>query len=173
VLSKYKLKMEQQTYQQNQKKIPTGIKVISIINYIFAVFGILFAVAGIIGGIYFAINGGSMASQIFGLSNSQTGTLGAEINSSAGAFYTNFGLIALGVGIIFVLLSTFLIIVGMKMWKGRNWARISEIVLMVLWTILWSIELFNGNFLNLIMIIPSLTISFYLIFSKKVKNFFS
>ncbi len=165
--------MEQQIYQQNQKKIPTGIKVISILNYIFAVFGILFAIAGIIGGIYFAINGGSMASQIFGLGNSQAGTLGADINSKAGAFYTNFGFIALIVGIIFALLSTFLIIVGMKMWKGKNWARISEIVLMVLWTILWSIELFKGNFLNLIMIIPSLIIFFYLIFSKNAKNFFS
>ena len=113
-----------------------------------------------------------MASQIFGLGNSQAGTLGADINSKAGAFYTNFGFIALGVGIIFTLLSTFLIIVGMKMWKGKNWARISEIVLMVLWTILWSIELFKGNFLNLIMIIPSLIIFFYLIFSKKVKHFF-
>jgi len=58
------------------------------------------------------------------------------------------------------------------MWKGKNWAKISEIVLMVLWTILWSIELFKGNFLNLIMIVPSLVILFYLIFSKKVKNFF-
>lgn len=163
--------MEQQTYQQNQKKIPTGVKVISVLNYIFAVFGILFAIAGIIGGIYFAINGGSMALEIFGI-GSQPGTLGAEINSKAGAFYTNFGFIALGVGIIFALLSTFLIIVGMKMWKGKNWARISEIILMILWTILWSIELFKGNFLNLIMIIPSLIIFFYLIFSKNVNLFF-
>jgi hypothetical protein len=42
-------KMEQQ--YQNQNKTPTGVKVISILNYIFAVLGILFAVVGIIGGI--------------------------------------------------------------------------------------------------------------------------
>ena len=164
--------MEQQTYQQNQKKIPTGVKIISILNYIFAVFGILFAIAGIIGGIYFAINGGSMASQIFGI-GSQPGTLGAEISSKAETFYSNFGFIALGIGVVFALLSIFMIIIGMKMWKGKNWARLSEIVLMVLWTILWSIELFKGNFLNLIMIIPALIIFFYLVFSKNVKNFFS
>jgi hypothetical protein len=164
--------MEQQKYKQNQKKTPTGIKIISILNYILAVFGILFAIAGIIGGIYFAISGGSMASQIFGF-DSQPGTLGSEINSKAETFYTNFGFIALVVGIIFALLSIFMIIVGINMWKGKNWARISEIILIFLWTILWSIELFKENFLNLIMIIPALIVFFYLIFSNNVKNFFS
>ena len=164
-------KMEQQYYQQQNKKCPTGVKVISVINYIFAVLGILFAIAAIIGGIYFIFNGGSMASQIFG-GGSQPGTLGAEVNAKAGAFYTNFGFIALGVGILVGLISTFAIIIGSKMWKGKNWARISEIILMVVWIILWSIELFKGSLGNLVMIIPAIVVIFYLIFCKKVKNFF-
>ena len=160
----------QQNYQ-SLNKTPTGIKIISILNYIFSVFGILFTIIGIIGGIYFIFNGGSMASQIFG-GSSQPGTLGAEINTKAGAFYTNFGLIALGAGIFSGLLSTFLIIVGSKMWKGKNWARISEIVLMIMWIILWSIELFKGSLLNIVPIVPALIIIFYLIFSKNVRSFF-
>ena len=33
----------EETYQQNSDKTPAGVKVIAIINYIFAVLGILFA----------------------------------------------------------------------------------------------------------------------------------
>lgn len=156
----------------NQKNTPVGIKAISILNYILGFIGILFAVAAIIGGIYFVINGGSMASQIFGF-GSQAGTLGAEINAKTGTFYTYFGFITISIGIVSGILSILAIIIGIKMWKGKNWAKITQIILSVLWAILWSIELFKGAFLNLIMIIPSLIIILYLISSKKVKDFFA
>ena len=64
------------------------------------------------------------------------------------------------------------IFIAKGLWKGKNWARVFLIVLMILWTIIWSIELFKGYFLNLIVIGPSLIILFYLFFSKKVKSFF-
>lgn len=164
-------KMDNYIRDKSNKKVPVGVKIIAILNYLLSAIAILFALAGIIGGIAFISNGSSFAQNLFGSFGS--GTLGDLITGEAGRFYTSFGFIALIIGILSFIVALLLIIFGINLWKGKNWARIWETILVSLWVIVWAIELFRGAFLNLIIIIPSLIVIFYLIFSSRVKEHFA
>jgi len=74
------IKMEQ------ENKSPTGIKVISILNYIFGVFGIIFGIIALIGGITFIFRGDSMAGELFG--GTSPGTIGSLVAGEFGRFST-------------------------------------------------------------------------------------
>ena len=158
--------MKRQLDNKYSRKAPIGIKVISILNYIFSVFGILFGIFALIGGIVFVIKGDSFVTQFFKISSS-------GIIESLSEFYSWFGFVVILLGILSLVVAIILILSGFGLWKGKKWARISEIILVLLCVILWSIELFRGSLLNFIVVIPSLIILFYLIFSKNVKNLFS
>jgi len=149
-------------------KVSAGYKILSVINYIFVAVFILFSLVLVIGGIYFLLNKDSLIEQLFG--GSLSGAFGTQINTAFSTFYGSFGWIALAIGIFFLVFSIFLFFVGVGLWKAKKWARISEIILSVLWIVLWSIELFNGALFNLIPIFPSLIVLGYLIFNKGYKE---
>jgi len=152
-----------ESLNNQQKQIPTGVKIISILNYIFAGLSGLIFLMGVIGGITFMANGDSFASQIFGNS----------IGGNFGQFYSNFGLISFLFGILFGLFAFLLILFAINMRKGKNWAKISEIIFILLWIVAWSLELFRGSFGNLVIVVPLWIAFFYLVLSSKVKNFFN
>lgn len=140
-----------------QKQIPVGVKIISVLDWIGAVImilaGLLFIGLGI-----FSFGGG--ASSIERLE--QAGGLFAFL----GAFALIGGIILLGLGI-------FYIFVARGLWKGRNWARIAQIIFACIGMMFAIFGLIQLKFGNIFSLVISCLIAGYLLFSKKVKEAFS
>jgi|SRR3989344_3991687 len=149
---------------------PVGVKIISIFNWIcsviFIIAGLLFFVLGV-----FSIGGGFS---------------GLEGFEELGGVFAIFGVFALVIGLVFLFFAVLSIFIAIGLWKGKNWARIIEIVfsclgflfslLIVLSTIfVIAQEGFDGfNFsLNLFSLLYNSLIGLYLIFNSKAKEFFS
>ena len=151
-------------------KIPIGVKVISIVNYIFSVLFILWGVLGIFGAILFLTDFGERgAEQFFGEQ------FVSQFSAQFGIAYLSLSLMFFVLGVLSLIIGILLIIFGINLWKGKNWARISEVILGVLWIVFWFQSYFQDTANNMgvtIMIIPALTVIFYLIFLKEVKLFF-
>lgn len=143
-------------------KTPKRIKAISIINYILAGITIIIGALYLYSGITFLTQGGAQIQQVFGAFSKLT-----QVES----FYSLFIYIPIILGIIFLIISLLLILIGINLSKRKKWAYILEIIFGILWVIIWSIELFKGAFLNLIFIIPALII-LYLLFTEKTRKFF-
>lgn len=161
------------------KKIPTGVKVISILNYVGAGLGILFGILMIIAAIVFSQ--AAFQDEIVNnlLSDSATleefskafdmGTSPEELRAGLGTVTSLF----IGFGIFLIVLSVVSIIVGIGLWKGRSWARITQIVLGVLGILLSFSSLFAGDIVNsILMIIVYGLIVGYLAFNKEAKAYF-
>jgi uncharacterized membrane protein len=134
-----------------EKSVPTWVKVIAVLYYIGAAFGILFGLAFLIGAS--AIS--SLATQINVLE-----FLGAGVFIAIGIFLIIFG--ALG------------IFIGRGLWKAHNWARIVAIIFSGLWVLLAIFSIVNGNISgNIINFVLNLAIGLYLLFNKQVKNTFA
>lgn len=153
------------------KKCPTGIKIIAVLNFITGIPGAILGVILLFGGITFASRGDSFAEQLFG--SATPGTLGSQIVSKTGQFYGSLGFVYILTGFLLLVISILLIILGIQLRKGKNWAKITQMILVILFVVLWLIRLFRGGFSNLFLLIISLIILFYLLFSKNVKNYFS
>lgn len=89
-------------------------------------------------------------------------------------------------GIIFLIIGSLIVFTGIGLWKGKNWARITEVIFSILLIvyILFNISSFflnpsRGDFnyipiiLRLVVIIIPLLIGIYLLFDQKVKKAFS
>ena len=144
-------------------KTPKGVKTISVINYILAAIGIILGILYIMGGVSFLISGEEQIQQVLG---EYAGTVQVE------NFYYLLVFIPIIIGILVLIISLLLILTGINLSRGKKWAYILEIILGILWIITWSIELFRGAYLNLIMVIPMLIILIYLLSSKTVKKYF-
>jgi len=77
------------------------------------------------------------------------------------------------IGILPFLFSIFFIFVGIGLWTGKNWARISEIVISIITVVLSIISFIRGDFLEVFTIILFSLIAGYLLFNKDVKKTFS
>ncbi|MBS3074316.1 hypothetical protein J4447_02550 [Candidatus Pacearchaeota archaeon] len=125
------------------KSVPTLVKVIAVLYYIGAV---LFVLAGIM--------------MIAGA--------GATGLMAFMPFYSIFGAGLLIIGaIIFIAVGVLEFFVGRGLWQGRNWARITAIVLAVLGLISALISF------SILSIIIDALIAGYLLFSKDVKAAFA
>jgi len=71
-----------------------------------------------------------------------------------------------------ILVNLFVVIVGIFLWLGENWARIAAIVLSTITVINCIAYLFIGNFFAVINLIINLIILIYLSFSKDVREAF-
>jgi hypothetical protein len=152
------LQISQQNLPSSSGKvIPGGVKTISILDWIVAVLGIIL-------GLLFTVFG-ALAFSGKGLSEG-AGGLG-DLISVLGEVVLFIGIFLLGFGIL-------MIFVARGLWKGKNWARIVQIILSVLGIIyaiwLWIQGSGTGGALNLIVNLPIVS---YLSFSKKVREAFS
>src|SRR3989344_4783571 len=132
----------------NEKEVPTGVKIISVLYYIGAVLLFLFGLT------FFAGAGfiGSIAEQI-----PLIGVLGAGLFIVA-------GIILIGLGI----LGFF---IGRGLWKARSWARIVAIIFAILGILGAITSMVQGNIAsNLVTFVLNLLIGGYLLFSKSVKQ---
>jgi hypothetical protein len=162
-----------------KKKIPTGVKVISILNFIVVAFLFLFGVAFIILGGKVYSNPDDFAQKLISLAKSDPSFAYDEATlAKINVFANNLGPVLIVWGIIWLVLGVFLLVIGIKMWKAKNWARMGEIILCSLIG-LWGLAgLFNwagilAFAINLIFVIVNGAIVAYLGFNKEVKKAFS
>jgi hypothetical protein len=142
---------------------PTGVKAISILNYVCAVFGVLIGFVMLIWGSMFIFNNDSGIVE------------GATASDNFFGFLMEFGFSAFLIGLILLGVSFLLLFLGIHLWDGRNWARMLQIVLMSIFIIFYIVSFLQGGkigFLEVVQMIPALIIIFYLIFDKQVKKYF-
>jgi len=133
------------------KEIPTGVKVISVVYYIFAAIAVIASI--------FLFSGASTINSILG-SIPIIGILGAL---GSGLFI--FGAI---MSLIFGTLSFF---IGRGLWKAKRWARGLVIVFSIIGVLIGLVSIASG-FVAVVQLAISGFIGGYLIFSKKVKGAF-
>jgi len=134
--------------KEKVKQIPILIKIISILNYVY--------VAGMI---------------IFGFFLFQIMVYSVLDKSSEIPILISVLLILLGLVPWF--LGVFLIFIGRGLWAGKNWARLSEIVLGTIFIAFFIIDILKGNYFFLFGLVIFSLIVGYLLFSKEVKQAFS
>jgi len=146
-----KIKMKGGEKMDGEKIIPTGVKIIAVLNYIGAGLLALFGLLAIVGGGMFA----SVINEIPLL-----GVLG--------------GGIFIVVGIILIALAVLLFFIGRGLWKGQNWARIVEIIFAILGVIMAIVGMFStGIASNIVSLVFNGLIGGYLLFNTKVKEAFA
>jgi len=131
------------------RSVPTGVKVIGWLYMIFSILGIL-------GGIMLLVGG--------------TAILGASIEGEGG------GVLAaiMGFGAVVVLIIGIVgFLAGLKLNKGKNWARILIIVLSVLAVLSALVGMVSGNFSGIVSLIINGLIGGYLWFNAAVKAAFN
>jgi len=130
--------------------IPTGVKIISVLYYIGAVFGVIF-------GILFLVGAGAMSSII----TSQIPML---------AFFGS-GLIILG-GLLLIGMGVLYFFIARGLQRTQSWARIIVIIFACIGVLMGLISIFQGNF-SIISFGLNLAIGGYLLFSQEVKQAFA
>ena len=128
-------------------QVPTGVKVISVLYYIGAVFELIFGILLFVG----------------------SGTLKTKVPFLA--FLGPFLIIG---GIVLVGLAVLSFFVGRGLWKGQKWSRIVAIVFAVLGVLLAIVGMVQGSIAsNIVGLVVSAAIGGYLLFSSDVKAAFS
>jgi hypothetical protein len=150
-----------------ERAAPTGVKIISVLEYIssavFILMGVLLLIVGIV------INADPTKIQ-----------LPNEVLSNfpdMGSFLVYLGPLLIALGVVLMLLSILSFFVAYGLWKGKNWARIMEIVFSVFFFVSAFFSLFRGEnfgdfFSSLLNLVFSGAIGGYLLFNKKAKKFF-
>lgn len=142
-----------------QGQAPKGVKVISVLDWIGGIGAILF-------GIF-----------VFVLSLLPWGGQG-KIEIPEGVNFNisleTLRILGLVLGVILVILGIVLIFVAINIKRGKNWARITQIILSSLSILFGILGLFTGNFRGLITsaTIPALIV-YYLLFNQEAKQFFT
>ena len=139
---------------QTSKKIPIWIKIISIFYFISAAFILLM---GVIMLFVSAIVSGVISKA---LPEAIEGAI------AGGSFVILLGIIMICIAIV-------MIFVGIWLWKIKKWARITAIILSVLFAAPLIKSAITGDIMSIFFLIIHLGIGSYLIFNKKVKQIFS
>ncbi len=144
-----------------RRGVPVGVRIISIFDYIIAAFTALFAI------ILLLVAGGVFANRerIIDELNIVVG----NIDLAAGAFT---GVLAL-VAILMLAIAIFLFFVGRGLWKGKNWARITQIIIVAIGFINALFALFKGEYDSILGLAINGVIGGYLLFSIEAKRAFS
>jgi len=131
--------------------VPTGVKVVSVLYYIGAVFGIIFGLTSLVG----AGMIDSIVNQIPLL-----GILGAGLFVIAGIILIGFGI--------------FSFFIGRGLWKARPWARFVVIIIAALGILASVISMIQGEIAsNIFNLVIQLAIVGYFLFSSNVKQAFA
>jgi hypothetical protein len=136
------------------KRIPTGVKVISVLYYIGATILIISSIALIIGGAVL----GSISNQY---------PLLETLGIIGGGLLIFIGILVIGLGILFFFIAR-------GLWKGKSWAKIIVIVFSLLEIIFAIFSISGGDIAGgIINIIISLIIGGYLLLNNNVKTAFA
>ena len=129
---------------KNKKEVPTLVKIISIIDYL-------------VGGFIFIFG------SIFAFSIVMNLLLGNLLGF----------LVLLLISLSVIIPSIFFVILGWNLWKGKNWARITQIIISSM-GVTWSlVEIIQGSHMRIYgIVLPSLIVG-YLILNEDVKIAFN
>ncbi len=97
---------------KSKKIVPTGVKVLSILNYVYGGFMFLFGIIFLLIGIYVLQNPGELEK---GLSVEDLAVIGSV--SAIGPLFVIFA-------ILFILMAVLNLVIGFGLWKAKNWARL-------------------------------------------------
>ena len=126
--------------------VPTGVKVISVLYYIGAVFELIF-------GILLFVGSGALKAKV-------------PLLAFLGPFLIIGGIVLVGLAV----LSFF---VGRGLWKGQKWSRIVAIIFAALGALLSIVGMIQGQIAsNIVGLVISAGIGAYLLFSSSVKSAF-
>ena len=141
---------------QQQKKVPLGIKLISILYYLSGVLLILLGIFSFL--------------MIFLISSLSDILIGTPLEGIIGRGVILF----VAVGILFIALAIFLFFVARALWKLKRWAGIVTIIFSIISLIIWVTAIFLWKFSYTLLGYPVLPIIIllYLFLSKKVKEAF-
>lgn len=139
--------------KEGSKKIPIGVKIISILYYIVASFLVLF-------GLFIIIFSGIIVSTMISIAPD----LSSAINSQ----------IIIWIGICTLILGILIFFVGKGLWKLKLWAKITAIMISAL-MVFYEIYLmfFEFRFIQVVQLIIYVAIAGYLIFHRGAKKVFS
>ncbi len=130
--------------------VPTGVKVVSVLYYIGAVVSLIVGILFLVG----------------------VGMIGSVLESMPVLALLGAGLLILA-AIIFIALAVLAFFVARGLWRGRNWARITAIVLAIIGVVLAIISIATGSLSSIVSLIIHVVIGGYLAFSNRVKAAFS
>ncbi|MBX4211837.1 hypothetical protein KW787_00065 [Candidatus Pacearchaeota archaeon] len=151
-MAKSKAQMKSMKMDSSMKhNIPTGVKVISILDYIGGAFGIIF-------GLIFILGGGAIANWATSIPGASRGLVGAGLAV---------------IGVVLIIFGVLGILLGRGVWKGRSWARIIQIILAVLGALGALGKLFTGHFGGIVSLALNVWIGWYLVYNKEGKRYFS
>jgi len=134
--------------KEEVKQIPILIKIISVLNYVYAASVIILGFFLFQIMVYSALDKSSEVSILISV-------------------------LPILLGLVPWFLGVFLIFIGIGLWTGKNWARISEIVLGTIFIALFIIDILKGDYFALFGLVIFSLIVVYLLFSKDVKQAFS
>jgi len=100
-----------------QDKPAIGLKVVSVLNYVFSGLMLIFAILCFIAGVAFILNKESFTQQIFG---NLSGALGNEISTAFSTVLTSFGIITTLLSFVLLAIGGLLLFVGIGLWKGKK-----------------------------------------------------
>lgn len=139
------------------KSVPTGVKVIAVLYYISAAFGIIFGLAFIVSILVFS----SIENQI------------PDAIANQVPFFTAVW-VFVAMGILFICLGILGFFVGRGLWRAKPWARITAIILAGLGILMAVISMIRGNIIsNILYLVLEFIIGGYLLFNKNVKKVFA
>ncbi len=138
-----------------EKNVPTGVKIIAVLDYIGAAITALLGILLLVG----AGVAGSLIARVPGLQGIAAGAVGVVLAV---------------IGVIFIALAVLSYFIARGLWKGQNWARIVKIIFAVLGVLNGLLALFGGSVGTGIFYIAIFgLIGGYLWFNKDVKAVFS
>ena len=127
--------------------VPTGVKIISVLYYIGAVFELIF-------GVLLFVGSGAIKTKV-------------PLLAFLGPFLIIGGIVLVGIAV----LSFF---VGRGLWKGQKWSRIVAVIFSALGVLLAIVGMVQGKIAsNIFGLVVSAAIGGYLLFSSDVKSAFS
>jgi uncharacterized membrane protein (DUF2068 family) len=150
---KVKVKKSEDKPVKDSKKIPIGVRIISILYYVMA--GLL-----VISGLFIILFSGIIVSTMISIDPN----LSSVVNSQ----------VIIWVGIFLILLGVLIFFVGRGLWKLKLWAKITALMISAL-MIVYEIYLmaFDFRFIQVIQLLIYVAIAVYLIVNKEAKKAFN
>lgn len=172
-----KKKGEKGIKQKPSKNVPTKLRVISILFYVFAVFsfllGLILLAVGIGGGAYIeSIGSEAFINQILELNPESATEIGALSSEDIGLFKSMLLVVGIVGGIVTIALGVLYIFVGRGLMRRKKWAWITAIVLVCLGLLRYIIGGIFGGGYSIFMLVILLVVGYFLIIDKEIRKIF-
>jgi len=150
-----------------KSRLPMPVKIISVLLVVWALYSLVVSIIGIFGA--FSINISDLQQknpERWSEIQTKAGFNGIDLNESTIQL-----LVALG-SFLYLLFSGFVFLLGIALWKRKNWARVTTIVFAYIMGFFSFMAVFVGDLLSIIDFLVGITIGTYLLVNKEAKRAF-